>query len=369
MLTDKVNIIMSLQAIYHYKIAAAFPVGQEISFEDLSRRCSLDLSQLKSVLRMATSNNIFVESRKGVLAHTAISKLLAEDPLVHEWTGLVCDEMMPSAGKAVQAMLRWPASQEPHETGFALAHGDSLWNVLKKEPHRAQRFAAGMQFLQSHPAFDIEHLIRGLAWDANAAPTSLVDIGGSRGYISMGLLRRYPQLKCHVQDVPEALHGVQIPADLQGRLEFSAHDFFTEQMIKGAEVYFLRSILHDWSDKYAVEIIRNIIPALKTGARVIVNEVCLPEPNTVPAYHEQLLRYVLEAGKGMSTSNTTRGYHLAMLHQFNSQERDAAEWEALFRKADGRFKLGRIVSLPGSILSIMEFVWLGDVLPADGSTA
>lgn len=51
-----------------------------------------------------------------------------------------------------------------------------------------------------------------------------------------------------------------------------------------------------------------------------------------------------------------------MFQQFNSRERDAADWKALFQTADTRFKLARIVSLPGSILSVIEFVWgAGDV--------
>jgi hypothetical protein len=57
-------------------------------------------------------------------------------------------------------------------------------------------------------------------------------------------------------------------------------------------------------------------------------------------------------------ANNNRGYDLAMLQQFNSRERDAAEWEALFKEADERFKLDRIVSLPWSILSVIEFRWL-----------
>lgn len=49
-----------------------------------------------------------------------------------------------------------------------------------------------------------------------------------------------------------------------------------------------------------------------------------------------------------------------MQQQFNSQERDAAEWETLFKSVDERFGLERVVSLPGSMLSIIEFVWLAD---------
>lgn len=286
--------MFSLQAIYHWEIATHLPVGEEMTYEELAQRCSIDLPQLQRLLRVAVSNNIFVEPQKGTIAHTAISKLLAEDVLVREWVGLVCVEMLPAAFQTVPAMLKWPASKEADQTGFALAHGDSFWALIRKEPSRARRFAAGMQSLQSHPAFDIGHLIKSLDWDTTGIPGSLVDIGGSQGYVSAALLRQYPQLKCYVQDVPEVLHGAEAPEELGDRLQFLAHDFFAEQTVKHADVYLLRSVLHDWSDKYAAEIIRNLIPALKNGAKVIVNEVCLPEPNTVPAYHEQLLRYVGE---------------------------------------------------------------------------
>lgn len=57
-----------------------------------------------------------------------------------------------------------------------------------------------------------------------------------------------------------------------------AHDFFTEQPVKGADVFLLRCILHDWSDKYAIKILRALVPALKPDVRIIVNEAVVPEP-------------------------------------------------------------------------------------------
>ena len=40
--------------------------------------------------------------------------------------------------------------------------------------------------------------------------------------------------------------------------EFLAHDFFTPQTVKGAEVYLMKYIIHDWSDEYAVKILRRL---------------------------------------------------------------------------------------------------------------
>jgi chemotaxis methyl-accepting protein methylase len=71
-------------------------------------------------------------------------------------------------------------------------------------------------------------------------------------------------LECIIEDSHEKFNNSAtiLPA-LKGQLDFKPHGFFTEQPVKNADVYFLRSILHNWSDKYAIEILTNLIPALK----------------------------------------------------------------------------------------------------------
>src|SRR3982074_2200144 len=41
------------------------------------------------------------------------------------------------------------------------------------------------------------------------------------------------------------------------------------QSVRGADVYF-RFIRHNWSDKYAMMILSNLIPAMKDGERVVI---------------------------------------------------------------------------------------------------
>ena len=194
-------------------------------------------------------------------------------------------------------MVEWPDSQEPTQTGFTLTEpfGEAFFDmILKHDAARAQGLAGSMKFLQSSPALSLRILLKDLEWDVEAYPKTMVDIGGSHGSIFMKLLSSYPGLRSTVQDLPETIESASVPDDLVGRLEFKVHNFFEEQPIKDADVYFLRSILHDWSDKYVIKIIKSLIAALKHGARVIVNEVCLPEPNLLSHYHEQLLRYVFQ---------------------------------------------------------------------------
>lgn len=70
-----------------------------------------------------------------------------------------------------------------------------------------------------------------------------------------------------------------------------AHDFLTEQPVHGADVYFFRWILHNWSDKYCVKILKNLIPALKPGAKVVINDNVLPQPGVLSQWQEERLRY------------------------------------------------------------------------------
>lgn len=69
-------------------------------------------------------------------------------------------------------------------------------------------------------------------------------------------------------------------------------DFFKPQT-ESADIFFLRWIFHNWSNKYSVNIIRNLIPVMKPGTKIVVNDFMLPEPNTLPPPLEKAIRYVI----------------------------------------------------------------------------
>lgn len=71
--------------------------------------------------------------------------------------------------------------------------------------------------------------------------------------------------------------AISSDTDLQQRVIFAAHDFFTPQP-SVADIYIFRHILHDWSDADSVRILKALVPALKDGARVMISEGIVPEP-------------------------------------------------------------------------------------------
>lgn len=148
-----------------------------------------------------------------------------------------------------------------------------------------------MEYFQYAPGFEAAQVVDSFDWDSVKDGT-VVDVGGSHGVVSIELARRFPSLRFIVQDhdkvVAESLS--MVPEDVAGRVTFMAHDFFTEQPVKKADVYFYRWILHNWSDKYCIKICRALIPALKPGALLLIQEILIPEPGTISRYEERKLR-------------------------------------------------------------------------------
>lgn len=56
----------------------------------------------------------------------------------------------------------------------------------------------------------------------------------------------------------------------EGRVDFMPHDFFDENPVRDAEVYWLRYIMHDWSDDYCVRILSAIRPSMGPQSRILI---------------------------------------------------------------------------------------------------
>ena len=105
-----------MQAITRFHITSSFPIHEEASFAEISNACGLEESVLRRILRHAMTKNIFKEPRKGFVAHTVISRLLAEDAEIHDWVGAITDEFWQAASQVVNALVKYPGSREPNQT-------------------------------------------------------------------------------------------------------------------------------------------------------------------------------------------------------------------------------------------------------------
>lgn len=152
---------------------------------------------------------------------------------------------------------------------------------MAANPQRAQRFGGAMEAYASSPGVNIDHLINSYDWVSLGDAAQVVDIGGGTGAVARQLAEQFSGLHVLVQDIALVVDGAEadIPASLRDRVKFMAHDLFSPQKVP-ADVYVLRWVLHNWADKYATMILRALVPVLKSGARILINEMCMPESGT-----------------------------------------------------------------------------------------
>ncbi|KAF2659757.1 putative O-methyltransferase [Lophiostoma macrostomum CBS 122681] len=333
-----------LAAIHRFKIASHVPLSGTTSFADLARKCNLLENDLCRIIRYAAiHHHVFCEPEKGFVAHSAASKMLAESEMVRNLMGLQYGECWPAHARAVDAMSQ--RSEEPNISGYALANGTSLntFEFFAQNPERARGFAAAMS--GTSPA-SLDALATYFDWQSLPEGGTVVDVGGANGHVSCHLARAFPHLRFVVQDMPEVAAGAQekIPEELCGRVSVVGHDMFTEQTVKEADVYLLRYVLHDWPDKYCIKVLKSLVPALKKGARVVIQDHLLPEPGTLPLLQEMQLRSM----------------DAIMLSLFNSRERGADDWKSLFQQANADYGFFSATRIKEGASGIIQVEWAGD---------
>ena len=132
-----------------------------------------------------------------------------------------------------------------------------------------------------------------------------------------------------------------VPDEYKSRISFQAQDILQPNTLKDADVYLLRSILHDWSDKYAVIILKNLVPALKDGARVLIADFIMPEAGKGPMWVERL--------------STTKS--MQMMTVVNAKERTVKDWTDVIKRADSRYSVAAVVEPPGAAMAVIEIVF------------
>jgi len=145
-----------------------------------------------------------------------------------------------------------------------------------------------------------------------------------------------------VFDLPVVIEGAReclLEAGLTERAEAVAGDFF-EEVPRGADVYVLSWILHDWDDESALRILKNCRTAIGDAGRLLVIEMILPsadEPRSPKAsYLEQLAKVT----------------DLEMLAVVGGRERTRAEYGELLARAG--FELTRVLELESMPWSVIE---------------
>ncbi|KAL9608656.1 MAG: hypothetical protein Q9167_006523 [Letrouitia subvulpina] len=339
------NPLISVHSIVRLGIAENFP-PQGTTVQALATKLKIRESLTRRLLAHCATHHIYYQQSPDFFVHTAASRMLAENDGMRKWILIGAEELIPATLKTANALVTYPDSEEPEHSGWNIHNVTDVpvFKALTDMPDRAMVFAGAMTWHAMLPGFSTQYLVAAFPWGSEGELT-VVDVGGGLGHVSRALMDHNPNVKCIVQDSPNIIIQGQdtLPEELRGRISFQEHDFFNEQPVKGADVYLLRLVLHDWSDKYSKMIIRALVPALKPGAKIVINDRVIPGRGEAPYLIEREARY--------------SDYDMYMLAFQNAKERTANDWTTLFQETDPRLKLTRVHQQAKSSLAVVEITW------------
>ncbi len=206
------------------------------------------------------------------------------------------------------------------ETGWRLRHGVDAWTYRAEHPEDGRIFDLAMVSLTAGGAKAIAG-----AYDFSPFRT-VVDVGGGRGSLLAEILHRTPGSTGVLFDQPHVVEGAAAllrEAGLADRCRIEGGSFF-ESVPAGEDAYILKSIIHDWYDPEARQILQVCRRAASPASVLLIAERVLDPPN-----------------QGMDTKLSD----LNMLVNPGGLERSEPEFATLL--ASSGFKLRRVVPTSG----------------------
>ncbi|KAI5849925.1 O-methyltransferase-domain-containing protein [Tricharina praecox] len=346
---------MTLRALNSFCVADAVPLTDEgASYAEIAAATGVDEEVITRIVRHATTMRIFDEFCPGRVRHTASSRAMKENQLLKEAMKPCLEEGFQSAAHFNEAVAKFGGVEECKTTAFNIAFDtdDNYFTFIQRpeEQHRGKYLAGMMRYMwkyggtagKSHTA---EEVLAGFDW-AKLEGGLVVDVGGSHGSVEAALAPLHKELKFIVQDLPPVVELASanfnqlLPnAEDNCRVSFMAHSFFDPQPVKDADVYFFRHIMHDWSDTYCAKILKNIIPSMKKGARIVIVDYVLPDPGSAPK---------------TPADGENRCGDLFMMSLLGGKERGAADWHKLVKLADDRLKILNINLPDNQVYGVIE---------------
>jgi hypothetical protein len=291
--------------------------------EELATETGTHARSLYRLLRALSSSGVFREKAEHRFALTPLSECLLKNT-----TGSLSALAWMRGDWQYKAWGDLLHNVRTGETAFEHVFGEPLFEFLRHHPENAAIFDQAMVGVHGR---ETEAMLA--SYDFSNVCV-LADIGGGNGSVLAAVLGKYPTLRAILLDRADVIDRAKAnlyQAGMAERVQFVAGDFF-QSVPSGADVYFLRHIIHDWDDEQAATILKNCRAVMPCDSRLLLAEFVLPDGPE--SFH----------GKW---------FDLAMMVVTGGQERTASEYRRLLHTAD--FAWQRVVATTTE-LSIIEAI-------------
>jgi ubiquinone/menaquinone biosynthesis C-methylase UbiE len=253
-------------------------------------------SGYQSARVLMTANNYrvfdYLQKQKtaNALAKDIGADIRATEILLDALTGMGLLIKQKNRYKNSSQASRFLVSESPYYQGDIIKHGETMWNrwsdldkVMKtgkpsQRPRDHDAFILGMHNISSLKAKKIISEV-----DLEGVETVL-DLGGGPGTYSLEMARRGAHVTLF--DLPET---IKIAKKLLARspkiakkMTFIEGDFFVDDIGNGYDLIFISQIMHSFSEKDNVSLLRKSRRALNDNGRVVIHEFSIDEKKTGP---------------------------------------------------------------------------------------
>ncbi|KAI0064216.1 S-adenosyl-L-methionine-dependent methyltransferase [Artomyces pyxidatus] len=325
------------------------PAGLHV--DAIGAKVDVDPGKLARVLRYLATRHVFREVTPNVFANNRISSALVKNQPFQQLkakksinydgattaaiVGHMTDESQISNSFFIEYLRDAPKDVEaPFHLAFKTKL--TLWEWYEEPSNRVRgrRFANVMA--GDGERFPATIFIEGFEWSSLEAGSIVVDVGGGVGSVTLTLAKAFPQLKYIVQDLREVIDDQaqqyweqKSPQSISdGTVVLQTHNFFKPQPVKDAVVYFLRGIIHNWTDAMSITILKHLRVAAGPSSKLVIFDMLMlyacPDPAGLPPPP-----YPLLANLGLPVGGFITSFDLHMLNMLNGQERTVNQFMAL----------------------------------------
>ncbi|PYH29859.1 O-methyltransferase [Aspergillus neoniger CBS 115656] len=298
----------------------------EMTADALDEKTKGDKSLLVRIMRVLCANHVFKETGVQKYQPLPLAMIFSSNSPPSEVIKHFHSDMKASVHSLDYFEARgYQNPEDAYDTTFQLAFGtkEHYFEWLQHNPEELHAFNTVMEIgnrsLEGVQWYDYYPWQERLATTGGTDRVLLVDIGGGKGHDISGFKRKFPDIKNQliVQDLPGVIGDIDEPL-IEG-VTAVGYDMFHSQPIKGAKAYYMRTVLHDWPDKQALQALSRVHDAMAADSVLLINENVLPEMNA----------------PGFSAS-----MDIIMMELYGSMERTEKQWLGLLDKA--QFKVLKV---------------------------
>ncbi|HKU42731.1 MAG TPA: methyltransferase [Polyangiales bacterium] len=324
------QMVMGFRMTQLLHVAAKLNIADQLaggskSARELAKSCGCNADALYRTLRALSNLGVLVELGQERFRLTPLGEhLRAGVPGSLHGAALLYGE--PWLWNAYGHLLHSVQTGKP---AFEHTHGSSFFDYLSEQPDAAEVFNAAMTSFSEQ---ETAALLR--AYDFSNV-RHVLDVGGGHGRLAAALLRAHPNLRATLFDRPQVVSGASELQEAEGlgaRCTIVAGNFF-EAVPAGADVYLLKSVIHDWDDDKATQILKRCREAMAPESRLLVVERVVGDPGEV---------------------SEAKLFDINMLTMLGGRERTQFEHQALLATAG--LRLTRLISTqsPLTVLEAMQ---------------